>query len=699
MMALPKTRSEKNGIPEAFVYRGEEEMKSGNVKEQFNKFFQETSFTALVRIYNATSIVKRLAWLVVFLAMLAWLSVQCYWLLERYFNYPVEVKMDLVAAQELDFPSITVCNLNPLKKSKLHEMPYRDLASFMQLESQDKLYTAFKDNYYDDWYEDKHRKPDAVIGMPMTTWMSNPNTFGLVSSTSWGTNGNGVPNPTTESPPGVATSAPSATSGQVTGPLVSQPSTNSSGQATNSTSDSMGVGLDTTTKSGDPAPFGSSQTASSSSTTHDSGATDSTSGMTGGVPLTTMGGVGGGVGGGGPTPKKRKKRQAADLTDFLKENSFNKWDMLERSNVANEFYEDKDREYIASMAYATFSKTHNASTLIEGGHPAKNFIIDCKMEGFPCSPKNFTTFVSHKYGNCYTFNAEGNGKKVVSRFTGPSHGLSLELYLDQDEYIAALSPSAGARVLIHPRNSMPFPEDEGISIAPGVSTSVGLRKVDITRLTPPHGVCAEMGLVEDFYNTNLHTNYSKLSCLKSCYQNLVIKYCHCAMPGLYVPANITVCNMTNTTVETCSTELPDTQKAEFQQCDKSCPQPCREVRFEKTLSAAQWPSKQYKHHLQSKVQQSNYKFYGSQVEEEDFARVEVYFEDLLFKEIEQQKAYESQNLISDIGGQLGLWLGLSAITLGELFSFLFSIGQAATRRVVGNSKKGSKTPIEPVSYM
>ncbi|XP_067664680.1 amiloride-sensitive sodium channel subunit gamma-like [Haliotis asinina] len=686
MMALPKTRPEKNGIPEAFVYRGEEEMKSGNVKEQFNKFFQETSFTALVRIYNATSIVKRLAWLVVFLGMLAWLSVQCYWLLERYFSYPVEVRMDLVAAQELDFPSITVCNLNPLKQSKLHERPYSNLRSFMELESQDRLYTAFKDNFYDDWYEGKRKKPD---GIPLTTWMSNPNTFGSVVSTSWGTNGNGVPNPTTESPPGVATSTSSATSGQGTGPFMS------SGPVTTSKSNSMGMGPDTTTKEGNPAPFGTSQTASSFPTTHGSGSTDTTSGMTGGFPTNPMGG------GEGPAPKNRKRRQAqaADLTDFLKDNSFNKWDMLERSNVATQFYEDKDKEYIASMAYATFSKTHSASTVIEGGHPAKNFIIDCKMEGFPCSPKNFTTFVSHQYGNCYTFNAEGNGKKIVSRFTGPSHGLSLELYLDQDEYIAALSPSAGARVLIHPRNSMPFPEDEGISITPGVSTSVGLRKVDISRLIPPHGVCAEKGLVEDFYNTNLHTNYSKLSCLKSCYQTLIIKYCHCAMPSLYVPANVTVCNMTNTTVETCSTGLPDTYRAEFQQCDKSCPQPCKEVRFEKTLSVAQWPSKQYKHHLQSKVQQSNYKFYGSQVQEEDFARVEVYFEDLLFKQIDQQKAYESQNLISDIGGQLGLWLGLSAITLGELCSFFFSIGQAATRRAVVNSKKANKTPIEPVSYM
>ena len=35
----------------------------------------------------------------------------------------------------------------------------------------------------------------------------------------------------------------------------------------------------------------------------------------------------------------------------------------------------------------------------------------------------------------------------------------------------------GLRMVIHQPERMPFPEDEGISIAPGHSTSVGMREV------------------------------------------------------------------------------------------------------------------------------------------------------------------------------------------------------------------------------
>lgn len=56
-------------------------------------------------------------------------------------------------------------------------------------------------------------------------------------------------------------------------------------------------------------------------------------------------------------------------------------------------------------------------------------------------------------------------------------GLQVDMNTDQSEYLESIVDRAGARVVIHDSTEMPFPDETGIFVAPGLSTSVGLRKV------------------------------------------------------------------------------------------------------------------------------------------------------------------------------------------------------------------------------
>ena len=58
-----------------------------------------------------------------------------------------------------------------------------------------------------------------------------------------------------------------------------------------------------------------------------------------------------------------------------------------------------------------------------------------------------------------------------------STGLHLIVNVNQAEYLDTVSDTAGIRLVVHPRNRMPFPEDEGITVSPGRSTSIGIRQV------------------------------------------------------------------------------------------------------------------------------------------------------------------------------------------------------------------------------
>ena len=57
----------------------------------------------------------------------------------------------------------------------------------------------------------------------------------------------------------------------------------------------------------------------------------------------------------------------------------------------------------------------------------------------------------------------------------------------------------------------------------------------------------------------------------------------------------------------------------------------------------------------------------------DFARVNVYFADNNMVVTEEVADYEPAQLIADIGGQLGVWVGVSVITLCETLALFFQL--------------------------
>ena len=61
----------------------------------------------------------------------------------------------------------------------------------------------------------------------------------------------------------------------------------------------------------------------------------------------------------------------------------------------------------------------------------------------------------------------------------------------------------------------------------------------------------------------------------------------------------------------------------------------------------------------------NLAFYRS-----NFLQVDLYYEDLQYQVVEEQKAFVIGSLFSEVGGFLGLLLGASIITVCELVDYL-----------------------------
>lgn len=58
---------------------------------------------------------------------------------------------------------------------------------------------------------------------------------------------------------------------------------------------------------------------------------------------------------------------------------------------------------------------------------------------------------------------------------------------------------------------------------------------------------------------------------------------------------------------------------------------------------------------------------------EDFSQINVYVADNSILTTEEVPDYEFDELVSDIGGQLGIWIGVSFLTMTEVFEMIFNI--------------------------
>ncbi|KAK3722842.1 hypothetical protein QZH41_007800 [Actinostola sp. cb2023] len=256
-------------------------------------------------------------------------------------------------------------------------------------------------------------------------------------------------------------------------------------------------------------------------------------------------------------------------------------------------------------------------------------------------------------------------------------GLTIEMDIEQQEYIDQLTQNAGAVVLISVRGKMPFPYEEGLSLAPGFATSMGLRLVHINRVDPfKNQSCMRNDSIpnENIYSKQYNVTYSKTACEQSCLAHSQREECKC-MEYKFPVDKGSICDILNKT-----TGIPDNVFLFF-------------------LAFLQIPEHKTKqnfmeNHLKGKGKESlgkinknnlGYMFKKSLVKElheerrnysisggtsNNLLKIHIFYEELNFEAIEESISYQIENFLSDVGGQLGLWLGVSVLSGVEVVELL-----------------------------
>uniref|UniRef100_A0A670KGR9 Uncharacterized protein n=1 Tax=Podarcis muralis TaxID=64176 RepID=A0A670KGR9_PODMU len=194
------------------------------------------------------------------------------------------------------------------------------------------------------------------------------------------------------------------------------------------------------------------------------------------------------------------------------------------------------------LHYMNIMAQISAEEKVNMSYSAEELILSCFFDGRSCDARNFTTFHHPMHGNCYTFNSGQNGSILNTTTGGSEYGLQVILYINEAEYNPFLVTSTGAKIVIHGQDEYPFIEDVGTEIETATATSIGMHFTKSKRLGYPYSNCKEDGSDVNVKKLYKNKTYSLQTCLHSCFQNEMVKKCGCAQYAQPLPDNAEFCN-------------------------------------------------------------------------------------------------------------------------------------------------------------
>ena len=292
--------------------------------------------------------------------------------------------------------------------------------------------------------------------------------------------------------------------------------------------------------------------------------------------------------------------------------------------------------------------------IMQARYKVEELIGECFFAGESCG--NVTEVFEPVFTNlgiCYTFNSAKIQPLLQSRGTGQRQGLQLVVNVNQSEY--ATPTDAGVKVAIHTQSEPPLPDDQGIGVPTGRNAFISIKEQSILDKTGQG--CRSS---EDLSNINFlqgeYSIYTASACLVDCLHTSIADNCDCIVArSFYSEDTADYSRLPNCTLEKiCCIENQFLTPTEC-----NCSAACSSISYATTVSYSSFPAEYISEYVASFTGVSD-SFFPT-----NLLQMHVYFETLNVEMETTTFAYSPITLLSDIGGILGLFLGMSVITIIE----------------------------------
>ncbi|RNA43267.1 amiloride-sensitive sodium channel subunit beta [Brachionus plicatilis] len=314
------------------------------------------------------------------------------------------------------------------------------------------------------------------------------------------------------------------------------------------------------------------------------------------------------------------------------------------------------------------------------GFNLESYMISCFFESVDCDIDNFIWYYERFFGNCYKFNI-GKFKNGTQKQTsvGQYSGIRMEFLSKTNDQVNDLSVAKGIHLALFDQNSTVNPF-RGIDLSTKHLTNIIVRKRVTKKIPYPYSECEEdhsKYLSSEVYQaTKEHgESYSQNLCFELCYQSFLFSKCNCSDPSKprFKSTPVCISNLEIYCLSQSYTEFYAKLNIR-KKCENDCPLECERTEYDFGVSLTDYPTNLRAKSIVDLLNSKNVsKNYSLDFVKENSLKFNIIYDSLEYVEIQELKKTEIVDLVSSIGGLLGLFIGLSLLSFAEIFEILILV--------------------------
>ena len=349
------------------------------------------------------------------------------------------------------------------------------------------------------------------------------------------------------------------------------------------------------------------------------------------------------------------------------------------------------------MSYSIFKHIEkNLTDPYLFGRRIDELIIDCSYGSIKCDLKeDFQHYYDLRLGNCYRFNSgkNMNGEKVEQKYANAlSNQLNFQLWIGSAQNNNNMFSVDNGLIIDISDSENSF--SNSVLISPGYTTKISLEKLTIIKKPKPYSNCVNNLNSVDSYDSLIYKKlivdsqkYNYHSCNLMCFQRYLGDICKCQLDYInltyfndmrFCYSNRSLNEQDIKCVNETATYFLNDNQMHLKSCD--CPIECEYNFYRCENSISEFPSRKYLSYLlKSNLIKSmfnnslNDSLETFKFIRENVANIFIMFPYSMQTYITEYAKTQPTDLVSSVGGILGLFLGLSFLSFIEIFDLAIQI--------------------------